>query len=53
MRLHQISGANKLIIELLYFVGGIKNVTTTGPSSVKGTSLKFVKTKTIKANPEM
>jgi len=30
-------------------VGGMKNVTTTGPSSVKGTSSKFVKAKTVKA----
>ena len=29
----------------------MKNVTTTGPSSVKGKSSKFVKTKTVKATP--
>jgi len=51
MWLHHIGGANMLIIGLLWMVGGMKNVTTTGPSSVKGTSSKFVKAKTVKATP--
>jgi len=51
MRLHHIGGANRLIIGLLWIVGGMKNVTTTRPSSVKGTSSKFVKAKTVKATP--
>jgi len=37
MWLHHIGGANRLIIGLLWMVDGMKNVTTTGPSSVKGT----------------
>jgi len=52
MRLHHIGGANRLIIGLLWIVGGMKNVTTTGASSVKGTSSKCVKPKTIKATPQ-
>jgi len=52
MWLHHISRANKLIIGLLWMVGGMKNVTTTGPSSVKGTFSKFVKAKTVKATPQ-
>jgi len=34
---------------VVVFVGGMKNVTTTSPSSVKGTSSKFVRAKTVKA----
>jgi len=52
MRLHHIGGANKFIIGLLWIVGGMKNVTTIGPSSVKGTSSKFVKPKAVKATPQ-
>ena len=52
MWLHHVGGANRLIIGLLWMVGGMKNVTTTGPSSVKGTSSKFVKAKTVKAIPQ-
>jgi len=44
-----MGGVNRLIIGLLWIVGGMQNVTTTGPSSVKGTSSKFVKAKTVKA----
>jgi len=43
MWLHHIGGANRLIIGLLWMVGGMKNVSTIGLSSVKGTSSKFVK----------
>jgi len=46
MRLH-MGGANKLIIGLLWIAGGMQNVTTTGPSSVKGTYSKFVNAKTV------
>jgi len=47
MRLHHMGGINKLIIWLLWIVGGMQNVTTTGPSNVKDTSSKFVKAKNI------
>jgi len=47
MQLHHIGGTNKFIIGLLWVVGSMQNVTTIGPSSVKGTSSKFVKVKNI------
>jgi len=47
MRPHHMGDTNKFIIGLLWIIGGMHNVTTASLSSVKATSSKFVKAKTI------